>query len=135
MYFVNEKEEKTTLQFAVKNWWVADRESFRNQTPSNYYIEAIEASELLLITAKGQQELCENSSAYSKLTEQVKEANAVATQKRLETILTYTAEAKYTDFASRYPEIIQRFPQHMIESYLGIQPETLSRLRRKNQDS
>lgn len=133
MYFINDKDEKVTLQFAIEDWWIGDRESFRHKTPSNYYIEAIETSELLLITAEGQQKSCDEIPAYRKLTNQIKEANAYATQKRLAAILTYTAEEKYKSFAAKYPEIIQRFPQHMIASYLGIQPETLSRLRNRGQ--
>lgn len=132
-YFINDKEEKITIRFGIENWWAGDRDSFVNKTPSNYYVEAIEASDLLLIKEEDQSELYRNLPVFRKLIDKIKEANAHANQKRLANILTSTAEEKYKIFSIKYPEMIQRFPQHMVASYLGIKPETLSRLRRRRQ--
>jgi CRP-like cAMP-binding protein len=46
--------------------------------------------------------------------------------------ITFSAEKRYSDFASTYPEFLQRFPQHVIASYLGITKETLSRIRHQS---
>jgi len=57
--------------------------------------------------------------------------NAAAKNQRIVSALSATAEERYNDFLKKYPSLIQRVPQHMIASYLGISPETLSRIRKK----
>jgi CRP-like cAMP-binding protein len=56
--------------------------------------------------------------------------NAIATQKRITTIINNTAEERYKEFLKSHPQFIQRFPQHQIASFLGITKETLSRVRK-----
>jgi CRP-like cAMP-binding protein len=55
----------------------------------------------------------------------------VSHQKRIHSSISQTAEERFTDLINTYPEFLQRFPQNMIASYLGISPETLSRIRKQ----
>lgn len=59
------------------------------------------------------------------------EKNVVANQHRLNSMMMLSAEERYLSFIKKYPQIVQRVPQHMIASYLGIKPETLSRIRKQ----
>jgi len=130
-YLVDNKGIEHITQFAIEHWWISDRESMTNGTPSNYNIDALEDCELLLITKEGINELEQKVPAYKELMNVIKERSAFAGQKRVVSALSYSAEEKYNEFIKTHPEIVQRVPQHMIASYLGITPETLSRLRGK----
>lgn len=131
LFHVDEKGDEHIIQFAIENWWISDRESFSNSTPSLYHIDAVEDSQLLVMDFKQSEQLERLSPAYRKMVEQIKEVNAIAQQKRVISSLSFTAREKYKAFLTTYPDLAQRFPQRMIASYLGLKPETLSRLRKK----
>jgi CRP-like cAMP-binding protein len=90
----------------------------------------LEDSELLLITRPSWETLLEKVPVLERYFRILIQNSLIATQRRLMESLSETAEKKYLQFMKMYPESIQRVPQHMIASYLGITRETLSRLRR-----
>lgn len=130
-YTVDEKGNEHILQFALEGWWISDIYSFLTQEPSDYNIDAIEDSELLLITNPGLEELYERVPKFERYFRLLTQSNMVAMQKRLTGSLSKTAEEKYLNMLAAYPNIVSRVPQHMIASYLGITPETLSRIRKR----
>jgi CRP-like cAMP-binding protein len=130
-YFVDPKGTEHILRFAVENWWVGDRESFIYQTPSKYNIDALEDSELLLISNPGMQDLRNHAPSFVLMMQKIDERSFIAAQKRIHATISYTAEELYQDLIKTNPGFLQRFPQSMIASYLGITPETLSRVRRQ----
>jgi CRP-like cAMP-binding protein len=130
-YSVDEKGQEHILHFAVENWWVGDRESFVMLTPAKYNIDALEDCRLLLITNAGLQDLLQAVPAIAVMVQEMDQRNAIATQKRLYASIGHSAEERYEQFTKQHPDYLQRFPQHMIASYLGISPETLSRVRHK----
>ena len=69
--------------------------------------------------------------AITEMMRKLDENHSIAAQRRLNASISFSAEKRYSDFASCYPEFLQRFPQHIIASYLGITKETLSRIRRQ----
>ena len=128
-YTVDEKGNEPILQFSMEGWWIADIYSFLTNEPSPYNIEALEECELLLITKPSWDILLEKVPAFERYFRILIQNNLIATQRRLMSSLSETAEEKYTKLINNFPGCLQRVPQHMIASYLGITPETLSRIR------
>ena len=129
-YTIDDKGAEHILQFALEGWWTADLYSFFTEEPSLFNIEALEDSELLLINRPSWETLLEKLPVLERYFRILIQNSLIATQRRLMESLSETAEKKYLKFMKMYPESIQRVPQHMIASYLGITRETLSRLRR-----
>ena len=118
------------MLFAPENWWIGDYTSARNKTPSPYFIEALEDSDVLLSDYDSNEKMMKS---FPKIMENYQaglQKHAAAKDKRIVSSLTATAEERYEDFLKRYPSIALRVPQHMLASYLGITPETLSRIRK-----
>lgn len=129
-YAVDEKGSEHIIQFAIEGWWTGDLFSFLTSEPSVYNIDVLEDAELLLLTRTAQEELLQKLPKFERFQRLLIQSAYIALQRRLVVNLSLTAEEKYTHFVKAYPEIIQRMPQHMIASYLGITPETLSRIRK-----
>jgi CRP-like cAMP-binding protein len=130
-YSVDDKGAEHIVNLFIENWWASDRESFVMLTPSVYNIDAWEDTEMLLITRADHLNLLNSIPAIVEMSRKMDERNSIATQKRLNSSISFSSEKRYADFASAHPEFLQRFPQHIIASYLGITKETLSRIRRK----
>ncbi len=130
-YSVDTKGNEHILQFAPEGWWISDIFSFLTGEAAVYNIEAIEDSELLLISNSSLDELYERVPKFERYFRLLSQANMVATHRRLTASLSDSADEKYIRLLSAYPNIVARVPQHMIASYLGITPETLSRVRKR----
>ena len=128
-YSIDEKGNEPILQFSMEGWWVADLYSFFTNEPSHFNIEALEDSELLLITQPSWDILLEKIPAFERYFRILIQNNLIATQRRLMGTMSETAEEKYLKLIKNFSDCIQRVPQHMIASYLGITRETLSRVR------
>ena len=129
LYSVGDKGSEYVLSLGVENCWVGDRESWALLTPSPYYLEAVEDTSLLLLTHAQMQELLRTVPAWAELMRGVNRRHTIATQKRLEAAISSTAEERYVAFRAQHPSYEHRFCQYLIASYLGILPETLSRIR------
>jgi len=130
-YMVDEKGSEHILQFALDGWWIGDLYSFLTHEPSVFNIEALQESELLLITQPSWELLFEKVPKFERYHRILIQNNLIATQSRLMGNLTLTAEEKYEKLMASFPGCLQSVPQHMIASYLGITRETLSRIRKK----
>lgn len=131
-YSVDDKGVEHIVHLFVENYWASDRESSIMLTPSAFYIDAWEETELLTITRAEMLDLMEKIPALVKMIRLMDERNAIANQRRLSSTIGKSAEKSYEEFAAHHPQFIQRFPQHIIASYLGITKETLSRIRNKS---
>ena len=105
--------------------------SFTNNIPSQCFIEALEDSDILLTEIPSIQKLMEYMPAMSTFYQSALQKAVAAKNQRIVSSLSETAEERYNAFLRKYPSLIQRIPQHMIASYLGISPETLSRIRKQ----
>jgi CRP-like cAMP-binding protein len=128
-YRVDDKGEEHILRLYIENWWATDRESEIKAVPSSYFIDAWEDSECLVATKSDLRYLVDNTPALMKWIRTIDDKFAIASQRRIEAAISLSAEDRYHDLEKTYPEFIQRFPQHIIASYLGINRETLSRIR------
>lgn len=130
-YTVDEKGSEHILQFASEGWWMADLSSYLTNEPSFLNVDAIEESELLLITKSSWELAMQKIPPLEHYFRIILQNHLVSTQKRLLQSLSETAEQKYMRFINTYPDCLSRVPQHMIASYLGIKRETLSRVRKQ----
>jgi len=128
-YTVDEKGNEPILQFSFEGWWVADLYSFLTNEPSRYNIEALEDCELLLITKSSWDTMLDKIPALERYFRILIQNSLIATQQRLMGSMSETAQEKYIKLINNFPGCLHRVPQHMIASYLGITPETLSRIR------
>jgi CRP-like cAMP-binding protein len=127
----DEKGNEHIMRFAFEGWWITDLSSFLLGKHSTYTIEAIEDSELLLLTASAREELMDAVPVFERYQRLLLENAYIALQARVNSALTESAEEKYIKLTASYPDIIARVPQHMVASYLGLTPETLSRVRKQ----
>lgn len=130
-YSIDEKGTESIIQFALEGWTISDLYSFLTGEPATYAIEAIEDVELVLISKNAHEELLKKMPKYETYFRSQITNAYIALQKRLSSTMGLPLEERYKMFLTNYPQIAQRVPQHMIASYLGLTPETLSRVRRK----
>lgn len=128
-YIVDDKGNDRILQFAFEGWWMGDLYSFLTHEPSQFNMDALEDCELLLINEQSWNTMLDKVPALERYFRILIQNNLIATQRRLMGALSETAEEKYLKLMDTFPGCIQRIPQHMIASYLGITRETLSRVR------
>jgi CRP-like cAMP-binding protein len=131
-YRVDAKGEEHIINLFIENWWVYDQESLLTQTPSKYFIEAWEDTEVLLVKKTDLTYLVDTISALTEWTRKLDANSAMATQRRLNAAISLPAKERYYDLKKTYPEFLQRFPQHIIASYLGVTKDTLSRIRSRD---
>jgi CRP-like cAMP-binding protein len=117
------------LHFSPENSWTLDAESYHLQTPSQFNIAAVEASELLLWTKTDFDRLLTEIPELNALSQQVISHNNFKGRHRLFTVLSATPEEKYEEFVRTFPDLLPRLPLHMIAAYLGISLKTLTRIR------
>ena len=130
-YSIDQKGEEQVMQFAPEDWWISDIYSSLTGKPSQLFVDAMEDSELLLLGNESQEKLYAEIPAFERYFRILAQNRFLTLQERITNALNETAEQKYAYFLEKYTTLQQRIPQHQIASYLGIQPETLSRLRRK----
>jgi CRP-like cAMP-binding protein len=130
-YSLDENGNERIIQFALEGWTISDLYSFLTGETATYHIDALEDSELVLISKAAHEELLQKVAKYETYTRLKITGAYIAMQKRLTSIISSPLEERYSSFIALYPDIVQRVPQHMIASYMGLQPETLSRIRRR----
>ncbi len=128
-YSVDGKGGEHMIRLSIENWWAGDRESFSTQTPSKYFIDAWEETDALLVTKNDFNDELKSIPAMMEMSRVLDERHAFALLNRVNASISLSVEQRYADLEKNYPEFLQRFPQHIIASYLGITKETLSRVR------
>nr|WP_294949097.1 Crp/Fnr family transcriptional regulator [uncultured Mucilaginibacter sp.] len=128
-YIEPETGKEVILFIAIDRWWTTDLESFDNQTPSIYNIQAVEESVLLQIRHAAFEELLLKVPALERYFRLILQRYAAAMQWRIITAYSLPAKERYLDFVKRYPSLLQKAPQYLIASYLGMSAEFLSKIR------
>ena len=130
MYALNEVGKENILQFATENWIVSDRGSVYFQEPSSYYIDAVENTQVILLNDSFITQVANINPDFRRKNEQLLHNHIRQLYKRMSQLLGASAKSRYLDFVRMYPDIMLRVPQWMIASYLGVTPESLSRVRK-----
>jgi len=129
-YNVDDKGDEHMSIFGWEGWWVSDFNSFLTGEPAIFNIDAIEDSELLLISRADYEALTLAVPIMDRYFRILYQNSLVTKERRLMSSITHTAEKRYIQLAESNPQIIERIPQNLIASYLGIAPETLSRIKK-----
>ena len=129
-YVIDDKGKVHVLAFAPEDWWLSDSALFLDGGPSTLFIDAIEASDVLLIDHPSHQRMLDEIPAIAAAYRTGLQRLAAARDKRIISSLTASARDRYLGFAERYPTLVGRVPLRMLASYLGMSPETLSRVRK-----
>lgn len=131
MYSIDKNGKEHIIQFAPEKWIVSDRSSLYFNEKTKYYIDAIEDSEVILLQNDFFQELKNKFPYSSKNNEILLQKHIRNLQSRVNSLLAESAEERYLNFIKMYPDLLLRVPQWMVASYLGITPESLSRVRKE----
>jgi CRP-like cAMP-binding protein len=129
-YNIDDKGDEHMSVFGWEGWWLSDFNSFLTGEPSVFNIDAIEASELLLISRADYDAITLAVPIMDRYFRILYQNSLVTKERRLMSSITHSAEEKYLQLIQHDPKISERVPQNMIASYLGIAPETLSRIRK-----
>ncbi|GAA4210959.1 Crp/Fnr family transcriptional regulator [Pedobacter jeongneungensis] len=129
-YNVDDKGDEHMSVFGWEGWWISDLNSFLSGEPALFNIDAIEDSELFMISRADYDALTVAVPIMDRYFRLLYENSLVTKERRLMSSITHSAEEKYLLLAESNPQIIERLPQNLIASYLGIAPETLSRIKR-----
>jgi CRP-like cAMP-binding protein len=130
-YIIDEHSKEVILNFALEDHWVGDLESFIFQKPTDFYIQALEDCELLQLPRENFYRACKEIPRFKKFHDDKAQLNHYSVLKRLSMAKSATPEEKYLDLMKKQPQLFQRIPLHYIASYLGIEPESLSRIRKR----
>lgn len=130
-YHIDDKGEKHIVQIALKNNWISDPYSFFSQDKALYFVECLAPAEIIVLSKTAFDQACNQypdlerffrllvQNAYARLLQRLAQTNSSS------------AEERYLSLIQSRPEIVQQVPQYCIASYLGIKPQSLSRIRKK----
>ena len=130
-YSIDNQGAEHIIQFAIEDWWVSDLHSFLSGFPATYNIDALQDSEVLLLEKSARDELLDACPKMERFFRLLIEANHVATNQRISDSLSASAEERYLKFIKTYPQLFEQVSQNQIASYLGITPQSLSRIRKE----
>lgn len=130
-YRLDEKGNEHISLFGWEGWWISDFNSYINQQPATLYIDAVEDTELFLLSRAAYEQLTLDVPIMDRYFRLLYQNSLVTKDERLISSNSYSAEEKFQRLIQSNPEIMQRVPQHLVASYLGLAPETLSRIRKK----
>ncbi|MFK8268769.1 Crp/Fnr family transcriptional regulator [Capnocytophaga cynodegmi] len=130
-YYIDFQGNEIILSFAIEHWWIGDFESFNRRTPSKMFVEALEDSEVYTISYNKKQQLLKDIPQLERAYRILLERHLQNYQERIYSVLALSAQERYERFLEKYAKLVQCVPQYSIASFLGVTPETLSRIRAK----
>ncbi|MBX2951894.1 MAG: Crp/Fnr family transcriptional regulator [Leadbetterella sp.] len=130
-FSIDDKGKEHIIQFAPENWFMSDRESVYFDRPSSYFMQALEDTVTFLLDENLFLELSKSDTAFLEFNNRLLHNHIRHLQRRITQLQSATAEERYLDFIRMYPDLLLRVPQIFVASYLGITPESLSRVRKE----
>ena len=130
-YIINDKGEKNVIQFALEGYWLTDHYSFFSGQQGIYTIETLEDSEVLVINRDSYEAICRESHLLEHFFRILIQNAFISLQYRLAKTNSEETSKSYLEFSKKYPHFTQRIPQYLIAAYLGIKPQSLSRIRKE----
>lgn len=130
-FFINEKGVENTTQFAIENWWITDTFAYERQLQTDFNIQAVEHSTILVIDFKNQELLFAKHPVMERYFRIIYQRAYAASERKLRYLSEFSREELYIHFSTMYPWFIQRIPQYLVASFLGFTPEYLSEIKAK----
>lgn len=130
-YFVDDRGEEHTMQFAIENWWLSDFNAYLYQQPATLFIVALEDTTVLQIEFEKEKKLKETNTSFNSVFRIMAEKGLAFEHRRILWNRTLSAEERYENFAREFPYFIFRVPQYMLASYLGMTTVFLSKIKNK----
>lgn len=130
LFYVKNAAEKTAY-FYSEGTFISAYESFVKRRPTAFNLQATEATALVEITLEASGKLLHFSPKFDALARMIMEEELITNQKIIAQLLTLSPEERYLQLLHEQPEIFQKVPQHNIASYIGVQPESLSRIKKR----
>jgi CRP-like cAMP-binding protein len=128
-YSIDAKGVEHIVRFTPEDWWTGDLASFLSGKPTTYSVDCLENTEVLRITRDQLESLCDKVPVMNKYFRVLYQRSIISFNVRVSSNLSMNARERYNEFIKRFPEIHQRVPDKQIASYLGITPQSLSRIR------
>lgn len=129
-YDVDERGDKHAFQFSIEDYWIGDLYSYFSGRKGIYNAETIEDTDVFAISKKNFEQLCLDHPIFDRFFRILIQNAFVALQYRHIKTQSEDAEQRYLEFTKKYPQFVQRIPQYLIASYLGMKPQSLSRIRK-----
>lgn len=130
MFFINEKGNEQTVQFAIENWWLTDHLSFSTQQKTDFFIQAVERSEILALDFNAQEPMLQAHPCMERYFRRMYEIAYRVAQQGMKVRYNLSGEDLYLHFVNAFPGFANRIPQYLLASYLGITPEYLSEIKK-----
>jgi len=130
-YFTDQAGVEKTIKFAIEDWWITDFLAFHHQRETEFTTQAVEPSEVLRISHNSYEQLLNAHPALERYFRNVYEVTSGAALMRMKYIFDYSKEEIFNRFREQFPEFVNRVPQYMMATYLGLTPEYLSKIRGK----
>ena len=130
-YLTDDAGDAHVVQFALEDYWISDLYSFFSGKPALYTVEALEPCQLLVLDKTGFQTACDRLPKLDRFFRVLIQSAYVNAQYRIARTFSAEAEQRYCELVEKHPDIVQRVPQFLIASYLGVKPQSLSRIRKK----
>jgi CRP/FNR family transcriptional regulator, anaerobic regulatory protein len=131
MYFTQENGMEQIVQFGIENWWITDYQSLDWQQPSYFNIQAVESSEIAILDQPVSRELLDSIPALDRYFRLILQRAYATSQQRIRFIYGYSGADRFHHFCDSFPWFVQRVPQYMIASYLGLTPEFVSKIKKR----
>ncbi|MCE3007996.1 MAG: Crp/Fnr family transcriptional regulator [Bacteroidetes bacterium] len=129
--YAEEEGREQVLEFFFPGETATNYRSFLTEDPSAHYISAIQPSTIYILTKTNLQTLYQAHPKFERVGRLVAEAIYLRITRKIDLLQNYTPEQRYSLLMAQNRELVQQVPQYMIASYLGIQPETLSRIKKR----
>lgn len=132
VFYLDELGKEHTISIGIEDWYFTDFYSYLNRTPAEYYAEALEDSIILQMKYEDIEDLCSRIHPLCQYFRLFTERSISYSYKRIISNISKTSEERYWEYVNKYPQIANRVPQYVLASYLGISPESLSRIRSRS---
>lgn len=130
-FFVKQSGIEQTTEFAIETWWITDNIAYERGLKSDFFIQAVEKSQVLTINRVAQERLLEAFPKMERYFRFVYQRAYAASQMRIKFLYNFSKEEIYEHMRKTHPQFVQRIPQYLLASFLGFTPEYLSEIRKR----